>query len=151
MTVSSFDPTDPRIELELTRERLKNSEERNRQLEENVKQAFFDLGRKDTELQRIRDERDDVKIKWEVAKIEIGHKQELLMLTGQKKRENRSRSIRYNIFGNLLICFAGVLVAFGTSILAAPPPNQLGWLIIVSAIVVYFVGAVFIATRGGEE
>jgi hypothetical protein len=151
MSIGSSDPTDPRFELVQLRERLRYAEERVRQLEDGLKQVYVDLGRKEDQLQRIREERDDLKVKWEVAKADIAHKQELLGLARQKARDKRSRRIGYNIFGNMLICLAGVLVAFGTSTLTTMPSSLTGWMLIVSAIALYLVGAVSIATKGSGE
>jgi chromosome segregation ATPase len=88
MSVSNFDPIDPKVELEVLRERLKHAEEKIRQLEEKLQQAYTDLGRKEVELQRL---------------------------------------------------------------LTSSSPNSLGWVMIVTAIIVYFAGSVFITTKGGID
>ncbi|HEX6485019.1 MAG TPA: hypothetical protein VF043_39755 [Ktedonobacteraceae bacterium] len=65
--MSNIDPTDPRIQLEVIRERLRFSEEKFQQHEQLLAQAYKDLGQKDAELKQIREDRDDLRIKWEVV------------------------------------------------------------------------------------
>lgn len=69
MGISGFDPLDPRVQLEVLRERLKNTDERVRQHEKDLAQVYNNLVRKESELIQIRDERDDLRMKWEVIKI----------------------------------------------------------------------------------
>src|SRR5260370_13200652 len=114
MGISSFDPTDPRVQVEVLRERLKNSEERVRQQETEVAQAYTNLGRKESELQRIRDERDDLKIKWEVAKRDLRHTQELLILSSQKTTRKRNVA-KVQVFSiSIIFLISSVLANLGT-------------------------------------
>ena len=151
MGVSSTDPSDPGIQLEVLRERLKNSEEKIRQLEGDLAQVYIDLGRKETELKQIRDDRDDLKIELAVAKSGLKHGQELLKLSTEKTRIKRNNARRRIFSANALHFLAPVLTGFGTGMLISTPPNSLGWMMIVFAAVVYFIGANLISTEGGEE
>ncbi len=149
--MSSIDPTDPGVQLEVLRERLKNSEEKIRRLEGDLARVYIDLGRKETELKQTRDDRDDLKIRLAVAESGLKHGQELLILSSEKTKIKRNNARRRTISANLLYFLAAVLTGFGTSMLTSAPPNSLGWMMIVFAAVVYLTGALSISTEGGEE
>lgn len=150
MSINSVDPTDPSVQLEVLRERLKNSEEKIRQLEGDLAQVYIDLGRKETELKQTRDDRDDLKIKLAVTESGLKHGQELLKLSSEKSKIKRNIARRRTLSANLLYFLAAVLTGFGTSMLTSTPPNSLGWMMIVFAAAVYFTGAISISTEGAE-
>jgi hypothetical protein len=53
--MTGFDPTEPRVQLEVVREKLNNSEIEIRRLEGSLAQAYTNLGRKESELNQLRD------------------------------------------------------------------------------------------------
>jgi len=151
--MSGFDPLDSKVELEVLRERLKNTEERVRQQEKEFAQVYTNLGRKETELIRIRDERDDLRIKWEVVKRDLKHTQELLLLSNQKTLKKR-RYAKFQAFAASVTFFvSSVLVNVGTNVLTSTPTNSLGRIIFILAIGTYLLGALLttlLAFEGGN-
>jgi hypothetical protein len=153
MGISGFDPLNPRVHLEVLRERLKNTEERVRQQEKDLAQVYTNLGRKETELIRIRDERDDLKIKWEVVKRDLKHTQELLLLSNQKTTKKTTRAKLLAFFASLIFLISSILANIGTGILTSTPPNSLGRVMIAVAIILYIVAALMttlLAFEGGN-
>ncbi len=73
MAISGFDPTDPRVQLELVTRDLRHAEETILQLQTTLAQAYANLGRKEVEVNQLRDEREDLKLKWELAKRDMKH------------------------------------------------------------------------------
>lgn len=76
MAISGFDSTDPRVQLELVRRDLKYAEEKIRQLEATLAQVQALLSKKEAEVNQFRDERNDLKLKWELAKSDLRHSEE---------------------------------------------------------------------------
>ncbi len=133
MAISGFDPTDPRVQLEIMRERLNNSEVTIRQLEGTLAQAYANLGRKETEINQLRDEREDLKLKWELAKRDLKHIQE-------KSAKSRNTSKGQAILASILFFLSSGLVGFGTSYLTSTSLNSLGWILMAFAVALYIMG-----------
>lgn len=151
MSISNIDPSDPVVQLEVLRERLKFGDEKIRQLEGEVTQLRSDLVRKETELKQIRDDRDELKIKLAVAESSLQYGQELLRLNDQQTKKKGDSARRRIISANLLYFLAAVLTGFGTSMLTSTPSNSLGWMMLVFASITYLIGAISISTERGEE
>lgn len=151
MGISNFDSTDPRVQLEVFRERLRHLEERVHQQERDLAQAYTNLGRRETELIRIRDERDDLKIKWEVAKRDLRHTQDLLVLSNQKitKKSNMTKLLAFST--NMIFLMSSVLANLGTGLLTSTSPNELGRVLITLAIIIYSVAALMTALIAFER
>ena len=133
MAISGFDPTDPRVQLELARERLKHSEVTIHQLEKTLAQAYANLGRKETEFNQLRDEREDLRLKWELAKRDLKHLQE-------KFAKSRNTSKGQAILASILFFLSSGLVGFGTSYLTSTSLNSLGWILMAFAVALYIMG-----------
>src|SRR5712691_11809134 len=114
MAISGFDPTDPRVQLEIMRERLNNSEVTIRQLEGTLAQAYANLGRKETEINQLRDEREDLKLKWELAKRDLKHIQE-------KSAKSRNTSKERAVNATLLLALASAFTGYGINLLTQIP------------------------------
>jgi len=133
MAISGFDPTDPRVQLELVTRDLRHAEEKIRQLEATLAQAYANLGRKETEINQLRDEREDLKLKWELAKRDLKHIQE-------KSAKSRNTSKGQAILASILFFLSSGLVGFGTSYLTSTSLNSLGWILMAFAVALYIMG-----------
>jgi hypothetical protein len=146
MAISGFDPTDPRVQLELVTRDLRHEEEKVRQLEAALAQAYANLGRKEAEVNQLRVEREDLKLKWELSKRDLRHLQEKFV---KGRNTAKVQVIVASAFFFLLSAFIGL----GTNLLTAMPPNELGWIIITVAILFYITGTLFttrLAFEGGN-
>lgn len=145
--------TESIIQLEVLKERHKHFEDRIREQEKDLTQAYTDLGRKEAELEQIKDERDALKIKWEVMKKDLEHAQDSLLQINKKhiKRKNTAKSQAF--FASLIFLISSVLVNLGTSMLVSTPPNTLGWVMLSLATAAYLIGALMttlLALEGGN-
>jgi hypothetical protein len=145
MQVGSFDPINPREELAGLRERVL-------QLEERLKQAYIDLSHKEVELRQIRKERDDLKVKLEVAKNDLEHVQDLLNQSNQKTARKRKGGVRLTIAANVVFFVAAVMASVAANYFTAAPPNGAG-VIIAGAIALgtYAAGSVITSVLASGE
>ena len=152
MTVSSFDPTDPRLELVQLREKLKNADERNRQLEGDLKRVYIELGRKDEELRRIREERDDLKVELVGVKKDLGHARDLLEQSSRNVGEKKTAAKWFALFASFAFFIAAGLASLGVNLVTQTPPNEAGVIVIIFAFAAFIVGAgiTLLLASGGE-
>lgn len=146
MAISGFDPTDPRVQLELVREKLKNSEATIYQLEKTLAQAYANLSRKESEANQLRDEREDLRLKWELAKRDLRHLQEKFV-------KGRNIAKAQAIIASVFFFLSSASIGLGINLLTAMPPNAFGWIIIAIAVVFYITGTLFttrLASEGGN-
>lgn len=134
MAISGFDPTDPRVQLEILREKLKNSEAIVQQLEKTLAQAYANLGRKEAEANQLKDERDDLKLKWELTKRDLRHLQED---NSSKSEVSKERAVN----ATLLLAFASGFAGYGVNLLTQTPSNPAGIALLAIAIILYWIGA----------
>jgi cation transport ATPase len=141
MGMSSSDPTDLRIQLEVIRERLKYAEEKSRQQEQMLTQAYKDLGQKEAELKQIRSEREDLRVKWEVLQRDFKHSQVSLLQAIQANTKKKRTAQFQGLIASILFLCSSILVNFGTTMLTSLPPNSFGWILIALAATIYFIAA----------
>jgi septal ring factor EnvC (AmiA/AmiB activator) len=135
MAISGFDPTDdPRVQLALVTRDLRHAEEKIRQIEGTLAQAHTDLGRKESEISHLRDEREDLKLKLELAKRDLKHLQED---NSSKSKASRERAIN----ATLLLAFASGFTGYGINLLTQTPSNVTGIALLAIAIILYWIGA----------
>ncbi len=140
MAISGFDPTDPRVQLELANERLKYADERIRQLEGTLAQVYTNLSRKEIEINQLKDEREDLKLKWELAKRDLKHLQE----NSATQKNGKDRAFN----ATLILALASGFTGWGINLLTSTPRNLVGLVLIAIAIVLYFIGARLTALLG---
>ncbi|MBV9688835.1 MAG: hypothetical protein JO202_03890 [Ktedonobacteraceae bacterium] len=154
MGITDPDPTGSKIQLEVLRERQRHSEDRIRQLEQELAQAYTNLGRKEQELEQIRDERTDLNTKWEVLKKDLHYAQNSLAQNSQVSAKKKTTAKLQAFFASLIFLLSSVLVNIGTGMLTSSPPNpSLGWTMLVLAVAMYIVGALMtllLALEGGN-
>jgi hypothetical protein len=153
MGISGFDPTESRIELERLRERLRYLEDKVREKDEVLAQVYANLGRKETELERVRDERDDLKIKWTELKGDLKHLQDLLAQSSQRTTKKRGVAKIQAFFASIIFLVAALLSNLGNSMLTSNPSNSLGGFMITLAVVAYVIAALMttlLALEGGN-
>jgi hypothetical protein len=154
MGVNDPDPTGSKIQLEILRERQKHSEERIRQLEQQLAQAYTNTGRKEKELEQVKEECADLKTKWEVLKRDLQHAQDSLSQNSLTIAKKRTTAKFQAFLASLVFLFSSVLVNIGTSMLTSTPPNPaLGWSILGISAAMYTVGAsmtTLLALEGGN-
>jgi chromosome segregation ATPase len=92
MGMSSFDPNDPRVQLEVYKERLRYTEENLRTTEVRLEKIYTDLGKKDEALERMRTDRDEWRLKYEGVAKDLKHTQELLKNERQVLTDKRNKS-----------------------------------------------------------
>lgn len=141
MGMGNSDPTDLRIQLEVIRERLKYAEEKSRQQEQMLTQAYKDLGQKEAELKQIRSEREDLKIKWEVLQRDFKHSQNSLIQATQANTKKKKTAQFQGFIASIVFLCSSILVNLGTAMLTSLPPNSLGWIMITLAATIYFIAA----------
>lgn len=141
MGINNFDADDPRIQLEVMKERLKFSEEKIHQQEQALEKVYVNLGRQDTNLKRTVEERNELKVELEVTKQKLKHVQESLALSGKKSIKRNTTAKLQAFLASLLFLLASILASFGTNLLTSTPPNSLGWIMIVLAGVAYTIAA----------
>lgn len=146
MAISGFDPTDPRVQLELARRDLTHADEKIHQLETTLAQAHTLLSKREAENIQIRDERDDLKLKWEMEKRDLRHLEE-------KFAKSRKISKGQAIVASVFFFLSSASVGLGINLLTAAAPNESGWIIIAVAIIFYITGTLFtsrLASEGGN-
>src|SRR5579859_7773129 len=141
MDTNNVDPIKLKIQLEVLRERIKYLEIKNKEQETNLIEARDGLHLQDVDLGKMRDERDDLRIKWEVMKAEIKHLQDSLTQNSQTSTKKRSIVKRQGFVASLIFLLSSVLVNVGTTLLTSSPPNSLGWVMMALATVSYIVAA----------
>ena len=134
MAISGFDPTDPRVQLEIVREQLKHSEVTIYQIEKTLAQAYANLGRKEAGVNQLRDEREDLKLKWELAKRDLRHLEEN---SSSKNKSSKERAVN----ATLLLALASAFTGYGINLLTQIPSNEIGIVLIAIAIILYWIGA----------
>ena len=151
--MSNIDPTRFKIQLEVQKEKLKNADQRFRHQEQLLAKAYKDLGQKEAELEQIKSERDDLRIKWEVLQRDFKHTQDLLKKDNQQNTKKRNIAKFQAFFASLIFLLSSVLVNLGTTMLTSSPPNSLGWVMMALAVTVYIVAALMttlLALEGGN-
>lgn len=146
MAISGFDPTDPRVQLELVRRDLRHEEEKIQKLEATLAQVHALLSRKEAEINHLREERDDLKLKWELTKRDLRHLEEKF---AKSSNSSKGRAI----FASILFFLSSALVGFGTSYLTSPLLHSLGWILMAFAVVLYIMGTLLttlFAFEGGN-
>jgi ubiquinone biosynthesis protein COQ9 len=133
MAINGFDPTDPRVQLEILREKFKNAESTIQRLEKVLEQAHANLARKEAEASHLRNERDGLKLKWELAKRDLRYSEEKYT-----KRSNTSKSRA--IIASILFFFSSASVGFGTSYLTSSSFHSVGLILMAFAIALYIMG-----------
>jgi hypothetical protein len=141
MGTDNIDPIRSKIQLEVLRERIKYLETRNKQQEKDLLEARDSLRRQDIDLGTMRDERDDLRIKWEVMRSEIKHLQDSLTQSNQINTKSKSILKRQGFIASLIFLLSSVLVNVGTTLLTSNPPSPLGWVMIALATASYIVAA----------
>jgi len=139
MGMSNSDPTDLKIQLEVIRERLKYAEEKSRQQEQMLAQAYKNVGQKEAELQQIRSEREDLKIKWEVLQRDFKHSQNSLLQETQANTKKKRTTQLLGFLASFIFLCSSILVNFGTAMLTSLPSNSSGWILIALAAPIYFI------------
>ncbi len=140
MGMNDPDLSGPKIQLEVLRERQKHFEDKIRQLEQELAQAYTNLGRREREIEQIKVERESLKIKWEVLKQDYQHVKDLLAQNGHKAVRKKSLAKIQAFVVSLIFLISSVLVNVGTSMFTTAPPNpSLAWLMIVLAATVYII------------
>lgn len=115
--------------------------ERNKHLELINKQLAQQMKQKDTALEKMRDERDDLRIKWSVMGAEVKHLQDSLTQNSRMNTQNRGIIKRQGFIASLIFLLSSVLVNVSTTLLTSNPPNSLGWVMMAIAVVAYAVAA----------
>lgn len=141
MSAGNVDPTKSKVQLEKQRERIKSLESQNKQQEQSLLEALNKLHQKDIALDIMRNERDDLRIKWAVMEAEMKHIQKALTLSKKDSSHKRSKIKRQGFIASLIFLLSSVLVNIGTSLLTSNPPNGLGWIMMVLATVSYVIAA----------
>lgn len=135
MAISDSDPTDdPRVQLALVTRDLRHAEERIRQLEGTLAQAYTNLGRKETEFNQLKDECEDLRLKLELAKRDLKHLQED---SNSKSKVSRERAVN----ATLLLALASGFTGYGINLLTQTPSNSAGIALLAIAIILYWIGA----------
>jgi len=154
MGVNGPDPIESKIQLELLRERQRHSEDRIRRLEQELAQAYTNLGRKEKELEQIKEDRADLKIKWEVLKKDLQYAQAALSQSSQTTVKKRTTTKYQAFFASIIFLVSSIIANVATGLLTSSPPNpSLGWSMLGLAASVYIIGALMttvLALEGGN-
>ena len=152
--MSNIDPIESKIQLEVMKERLKYAEEKITQLEVVIAQTNRDLGKKDADIEQLRDDRDSLRIKWEVLQRDYKHAQETINVDNKKTNKKNNRAKFQAFLALLIFLLSTILVNIGTTMLTASPPNPLWQAMIGLAIAAYIVGGLMttlLALEGGKS
>jgi len=142
MGVNDSDPAEIKIQLELCRERQRYSEDGNRRLEQELAQVYTNLGRKEKELEQIKEDRTDLKIKWEVLKKDFQYAQAALSQSSHVTSKKRTMAKLQAFLASIIFLLSSVIANFATGVLTSNPPNpSLGWSMLGLAASVYIIGA----------
>jgi cation transport ATPase len=139
MGMSNSDPTDLKIQLEVIRERLKYAEEKSRQQEQMLAQAYKNVGQKEAELQQIRSEREDLKIKWEVLQRDFKHSQNSLLQATQANTKKKRTTQLLGFLASFTFLISSILVNLGTAMLTSLSTSSIGWILIALATAAYLI------------
>jgi chromosome segregation ATPase len=116
MGVNDPDPVGSKIQLEILRERQKHSEDRIRQMGQELSQAYTNLGRKEKELEQAKQEHTKLNIKWEVLKKDLQHTQDSLAKNSQASAKKRTAAKLQAFFASIIFLISSVLVNNGEPI-----------------------------------
>jgi regulator of replication initiation timing len=152
--VNDPDPIGSKIQLEILRERQRHSDDKIRQLEQELAQAYTNIGHKEKELEQVKEERANLNVKLEVLKKDLQHTQDSLTQNSQANAKKRTTAKVQVFFASLIFLLSSILVNIGTSMLTSSAPSpSLGWTILGLAAVSYIVGAsitTLLALEGGN-
>jgi septal ring factor EnvC (AmiA/AmiB activator) len=129
MAKSGFDPTDPRVQLELVTRDLRHEQEKVRELKESLTQIQSDLIAKERELNNLKDERGDLKLNLGLATRDLKHIKE--------SKTSKQRAF----YATLILALASGSAGWGTNLLTSAPPNQIGFILLAVAAILYYIGA----------
>jgi hypothetical protein len=154
MEVNDLDPIGSKIQLEICRENLKHSEDKIRQIEQELTQVNRNLGRKEKELEQVKEERTDFKTRWRLLQNDLQYARDALAQNSQVGAKKRTRAKRQAFLVSLIFLVSSILVNFGTSKLTSSPLDlSLGWSLLALAVVTYIIGASMttLLALGGES
>src|SRR5712692_1242339 len=152
MDVTDSDLAEPKVQVEVLKERQRHLEERIRHEEQELAKGYVDLGRRERELEQVRGDRDDLRIKCEVVKKDLQHKQESLAQSGRKTAGDRNVARFQAFFVSLIFLLSSVRVNLGTSALTSIPANlSLGWVILSLAAAAYIIAALMTTLHALER
>lgn len=129
MAISGFDPTDPRVQLELVTRDLRHEQENVRQLKETLTQFQSNLISKERELNKLKEEAGDLKLNLGLATRDLNHIRE--------SKASKQRAF----YATLILALASGSAGWGTNLLTSAPPNQIGFILLAVAAILYFIGA----------
>jgi hypothetical protein len=136
-----MDNTDPVIQYEITKERLKNSEEKRFHLEESLKNAHVAIERLQANLKQESDEKSEIKVNFEVTKQKLLYAEQALTQSNQKTT-HKDRKAKWTAFlASILLVGASLFIGIGASMVASTPPNSIGWAFIILGSIVDVIAA----------
>lgn len=132
---------DPVVQYEVTKERLKNSEEKCFHLEESLKNAHVTIERLQASLKQESEEKSELKVNLEVTKLKLTHAEQALTQSNQKTT-GKDRKARWTAFlASILLIGASLFIGIGASMVASTPPNSIGWAFIILGSIVDVIAA----------
>lgn len=159
------DPNKLKVQLEVLKERLrylekrdnlrlKYLEERNDLQKKEIEQHLISLERKEIDLQKLTEEKIELKIAFEVERQKTKHLEEIVV---QNKKKQGGKTVNTRVRGfstSILFLIASILAGFGINMLTSMPPNSEGWLPIAMSIIAYIIATLlttFLASEGENE
>src|SRR5438874_3838179 len=113
MGVNGPDPTESKVQLEVLRERQRHLEGRIRQLEQELAQAYINLGRREKELEQTKEEFGILRTESEVLKNDLKHARVSLAQNSQTSAKKRTAAKFQAFFASLIFLLSSVLVNIG--------------------------------------
>jgi hypothetical protein len=112
MGVTDPDPFESKIQVEVLRERQRHSEDKIRQLEQELAQAYTDLRRKEKELEQIKEERTDLYTEREALKKDLQHAQDSIIQNSQVSAKKKTTAKWLAFVASLIFLVSFVLSFF---------------------------------------
>lgn len=132
-----MDTNDPVVQFEVTKERLKNSEEKCFHLEESLKNAHVTIERLQANLKQESEEKSDIKVNFEVTKQKLLYTEQALNQSNQATIGKSRQSKVGAAITSVIFLMASILNGFGIGMVLSTPPNTFGWALIILASVIY--------------
>src|SRR5438552_4879826 len=123
MGIKRAGSNDPSTELRVTKEKLKASLQREKELEK----VINDLHKKDAEFKHTLEDHGRLftQLKLKEQEVEFMHK--AIEQSNQKIAEKNKNGKIVSFFGDILILVSTTFSAWGINYITSTPPNSIGW------------------------
>lgn len=142
MGAKDFNLDDPRVQLEVFKEKLKHSDIIILQQKQELEKVTSLLSQKEVELKRKVEDYNELHTQLEVQKTQLKFLEEALKQSEKKVAKKNKGTTFYKVVASILFLLATVFGGIGINWLTSNPPVSLGWLMLTLCGMEYLMAAV---------